>query len=78
FQSFRPDYTLIAAGFDAHKRDPTFYLNLEEQDFAALASHVVACCEEFNSRGPIVALEGGYNIHALRDSVQATCEALSQ
>ena len=32
-EDFQPDWVLVSAGFDAHKRDPLANINLESDDF---------------------------------------------
>ena len=69
---FAPTWTLVSAGYDAHRDDPLAELALSAGDFAALASTV-----RTYSPGPMLLfLEGGYDLAALRASVAATCGAL--
>jgi acetoin utilization deacetylase AcuC-like enzyme len=75
---FDPRLILISAGFDAHAVDPLASLQLMEDDYAWVTAEIVkiaaACCE-----GRVVsALEGGYNLIALRMSAAAHVRALMQ
>jgi acetoin utilization deacetylase AcuC-like enzyme len=73
-EEFSPDWVLVSCGFDAHRDDPLSNLDLESGDFAELA-RVVA---EFAPTAGRLALflEGGYDLDALRASVEATLGAL--
>jgi acetoin utilization deacetylase AcuC-like enzyme len=69
---FAPTWTLVSAGFDAHRMDPLADLALSDGDFAQLANGVRGL-----SAGPMLLfLEGGYDLDALRASVRATLGAL--
>jgi acetoin utilization deacetylase AcuC-like enzyme len=67
----KPELVLTSAGFDAHARDPIGSLGLETEDFVPLTKQV---CEvaKTHAKGRLVScLEGGYNLEALAESVQA-------
>jgi acetoin utilization deacetylase AcuC-like enzyme len=74
-RAFEPDLVLISAGFDAHRLDPLAECLLETGSFAQMARHVRRLA---NERGlPLGAvLEGGYEPHALAESVLGTLVAL--
>ncbi len=67
---FEPDWVLVSAGFDAHRADPLTGLALSAGDYAALAARAVALAPRPGRT--VVFLEGGYDLHAIRDSVAAT------
>lgn len=72
----QPELILISAGFDAHARDPIGSLGLESEDFAELTRFVRQVANT-HCKGRIVScLEGGYNLDALAESVQAHLEEL--
>jgi acetoin utilization deacetylase AcuC-like enzyme len=72
----KPELILISAGFDAHRADPVGSLGLEAEDFTTL-TRLVADCANQQCGGKIVSLlEGGYNLQALADSVEAHAEEL--
>ncbi len=74
-EEFSPDWVLVSCGFDAHRDDPLSNLDLESGDFAELA-RVVA--EFAPSPGRLALfLEGGYDLDALRASVESTLGALA-
>ncbi len=68
--SFRPGLILVSAGFDAHAMDPIGGMELSSSGFGALAGLIRDAAEYIHA--PVVyALEGGYNLDALKDSVKA-------
>jgi acetoin utilization deacetylase AcuC-like enzyme len=71
---FEPDWLLVSAGFDAHRADPLTGLALSAGDYAALAARAVALAPKPGRT--VVFLEGGYDLHAIRDSVAATLPRL--
>jgi acetoin utilization deacetylase AcuC-like enzyme len=72
----KPELVLLSAGFDAHARDPIGSLGLETEDFATLTRKVLQVAKA-HAKGRLVScLEGGYNLDALAESVQAHLEEL--
>jgi acetoin utilization deacetylase AcuC-like enzyme len=72
----KPELVLVSAGFDAHARDPIGSLGLETEDFATL-TRLVREVAGTHAQGRLVScLEGGYDLDALAESVQAHLEAL--
>ncbi len=69
--AFAPQLLMISAGFDAHRADPLAGLQLEADDFAWLTRELVACAERQAGGRIVSALEGGYDLAALRESVLA-------
>jgi len=75
-RQFEPDLLLVSAGFDAHEDDPLGGLRLTAQAFGAMTMALRRVAEEC-CRGRIVAVtEGGYDLHALAASLDATIGAL--
>ena len=75
-RQFEPDLVIVSAGFDAHEDDPLGGMRLTTPAFAAMMSELRAVAEEC-CRGRIVAVvEGGYDLHALGGSLDATIETL--
>jgi acetoin utilization deacetylase AcuC-like enzyme len=72
-ESFAPDWLLISAGFDAHRRDPLAGLELSSADFADFARRLQPLVA---SRRVVVVLEGGYDEEALALSTGTTLSAL--
>ncbi len=74
--SFKPEFIFVSAGFDAHMADPLANLRLEAGDFAWATKELCAVADQA-CRGRIIsALEGGYDLDALRQSAAAHVRAL--
>jgi acetoin utilization deacetylase AcuC-like enzyme len=75
-RQFEPDLLIVSAGFDAHERDPLGGMRLTTAAFGAMTAELRTVADEC-CRGRIVAaVEGGYDLHALRASLDAAIEAL--
>ncbi len=75
-QEFAPQLILVSAGFDAHRADHLAMLNLVEADYAWITRELVRLAAQ-SAEGRIVScLEGGYNLQALADSVEAHLGAM--
>ena len=74
----RPELILISAGFDAHKDDPIGSLGLESVDFASLTKVVKKTADEYCNGKLVSILEGGYNLHALAESVDTHLQKLTE
>jgi acetoin utilization deacetylase AcuC-like enzyme len=74
--SFRPEFILISAGFDAHRRDPLANLNLVEEDYAWVTAQVCAIAKQHCAARVVSTLEGGYDLSALASSAAAHVKAL--
>lgn len=71
-ETFRPEFVLISAGFDAHREDPLAGMKVTEEGFSQLTRIVK---EIFGGR-IVSVLEGGYHLSALPRSVAAHLEEL--
>jgi acetoin utilization deacetylase AcuC-like enzyme len=76
-RQYDPDLLLVSAGFDAHERDPLAGMRLTSAAFGAMTMELrkvaEACCE-----GRMVLMtEGGYDLRALTESLQAAVESLA-
>jgi len=72
-RDFDPGLLLVSAGFDAHAADPLCQLGLRADAFAAMTRELRGI-----GAGPVMVLEGGYDLTALRDSVAAVLAALAE
>jgi acetoin utilization deacetylase AcuC-like enzyme len=70
---FDPGLLLISAGFDAHAADPLCHLGLDAEAFATMTRELRGI-----GPGPVLVLEGGYDLIALRDSTAAVLTALAE
>ena len=66
---FKPELILVAAGFDIHHGDPLRSMNVTEAGFARMTQLLMEIASELCGKRVVLALEGGYNSEALRDSV---------
>ena len=66
----------LSAGFDAHVRDPIGSLGLDTEDFAILTRQVLEVARTHAQGRFVSCLEGGYQLDALAESVQAHLEEL--
>ena len=71
-----PDFILISAGFDAHRRDQLANLNLVESDYSWVTEKVCAIAKSKCAARVVSTLEGGYDLKALADSAAAHVKAL--
>lgn len=75
-ERFAPEWILVSAGFDPHRRDPLGSMGVTEQGFAAMAEHLLALADRHSAARIAFLLEGGYDLAALRDSAAAVLESL--
>lgn len=72
-EAFEPDWMLISAGFDSHRRDPLCDLSLSSGDIADVTGDLLTLVPP----GRVAALlEGGYDFEALADCSAAMVAAL--
>ncbi|MGH7492543.1 MAG: histone deacetylase family protein [bacterium] len=76
FTSFQPDFTIVSAGFDAHRDDPLAHLQLTEGHFASMTALVLKLAHEYCDDRLVSVLEGGYHLNALAHSVAAHVECM--
>lgn len=68
---FSPDFLIISAGFDAHRLDPLAAINMTADGFADLTDILCEIAAETCEGRLISALEGGYDLSGLSESVVA-------
>jgi acetoin utilization deacetylase AcuC-like enzyme len=71
-ESWRPDWLLLSAGFDAHRADPLTSLGLTAADYADLTATLVTLVPPGRR---VLFLEGGYDLRALAESAGAAAAA---
>jgi acetoin utilization deacetylase AcuC-like enzyme len=74
--AFRPELLLVSAGFDAHEDDPLAGLDVSTDGYRELANMIMTWATSHTGGRSVWALEGGYNLQALGDSVVACLEVL--
>lgn len=74
--TFRPDFVIVSAGFDAHKDDPLASMGVTEEGYADLTRMVGSIARRHSQGRLLSCLEGGYNLQALAASVERHLLAL--
>lgn len=74
---FKPDLIMISAGFDGHLTDPLGQLRLEDEDYVSMTRSLRDWADEVCGGRIVSALEGGYNLDTLGQTVKAHISALS-
>ena len=72
FATFDPGLLIVSAGFDAHRDDPLCNLGLSSRAFGEMTRAVAGI-----GAGPVLILEGGYDLTALFESVTEVLTALA-
>ena len=67
-ESFRPDFIILSAGFDAHGDDPLANLEVSTAAFGEATRIVCDLADRLAGGRLVSALEGGYDVDALADS----------
>ncbi|HEX9442581.1 MAG TPA: histone deacetylase [Candidatus Binatia bacterium] len=75
---YAPDWILVSAGFDPHRRDPLGGMNVTESGFGALAAMLLRLAEKHAGGRIAFLLEGGYDLAALKNSVAAVLQAMRE
>jgi acetoin utilization deacetylase AcuC-like enzyme len=70
FDTFKPEFILVSAGFDAHMDDDMSYINLSTQCFSWIMQKIVELAEKHAKGRVISLLEGGYVIERLPELVK--------
>ena len=76
--AFKPEMVIISAGFDAHKADPLAGMMLETADFAWVTEQICDLADRHCEGRVVSALEGGYDLAALGESVAAHVAVLEE
>ena len=73
---YKPQLILISAGFDAHWADSISSMQVTTTGYARMAAILKVLADELCDRKLVFALEGGYNVEELAESVDATINVL--
>lgn len=76
-ESFRPDAVIISAGFDAHYRDPLGGLRLTTAGYARIVALLHDAAVRLCGRRIAAVTEGGYDLEALEECLEATIGVIS-
>ena len=78
-RGYEPEVVVVSAGYDAHRADPLGGMSLESGSFGRMAAAVADLTRELPSCAPpAVVVEGGYDLDALAESVEATILGLRE
>ncbi|MCZ6623491.1 MAG: histone deacetylase [Deltaproteobacteria bacterium] len=73
---YEPEWILVSAGFDPHKRDPLGGMVVTERGFGVMASWLLDLAEKHAAGKIAWLLEGGYDLTALKASVAAVLQEM--
>ncbi|HEY1686084.1 MAG TPA: histone deacetylase [Tepidisphaeraceae bacterium] len=77
-EEFQPQILLLSAGFDAHQDDPLAQMCVTTEGFGEITRQLCDLANRCCGGKVISALEGGYNLHALGQSVVQHLIALGE
>jgi len=75
-EKFMPDWLLVSAGFDPHRRDPLGGMGVTDEGFAMMSRSLLGLADKFADAKIGFLLEGGYDLAGLRGSVAAVLETM--
>ena len=70
-RQFRPDFLLVSAGFDCHRRDPLGGMLVTEDGVVGMTRMLLDVARETCEGRLAAVLEGGYDLTAIRGSAEA-------
>lgn len=76
-EAYKPEIILVSAGFDAHRNDPLGGMHLTETGYEQMVQILMHLAADLCSSRIVLTLEGGYDLTALRDSVERILGCLS-
>ncbi len=68
---YKPELILVSAGFDIHRNDPLGDMMVDEDGFAKITRIILDISKKYCHGKALFALEGGYDLKGLTDSVRA-------
>jgi acetoin utilization deacetylase AcuC-like enzyme len=77
-KQFEPEWLLVSAGFDPHRRDPLGGMAVTEAGFAEMARLLLQLADQYAGGKIAFLLEGGYDLAALSRSVAAVLQTMQQ
>ena len=77
-EAFRPEMSLVSAGFDAHARDPLANLEFTDADFAWATERLCEVAGRHCDGRLVSTLEGGYDLTALASAAAAHVRVLME
>ncbi len=75
-RDFRPEFVLVSAGFDGHRRDPLAQTNLSYEGYRRMSELTVELAREYCGGRLVSILEGGYQLGVLSQCVATHLETM--
>jgi len=75
--SYRPDFVLVSAGYDAHIDDPLAGMEVTPNGFGGISQTLVTLAENLCGGKVVFLLEGGYHLKGLQESVLKSLDVLT-
>ncbi len=73
YGNYKPEFLMVSAGYDLHEEDPLTQLMVSTEGIRRIVKSIVEVSKGVKA---LFALEGGYNLRALGESVLKTLEVL--
>jgi acetoin utilization deacetylase AcuC-like enzyme len=73
---FAPELVLVSAGYDAHERDPLAHMRLTRAGYESMVASLAKVADRHAAGRLVAVTEGGYDLSALRDSLEGTISVL--
>jgi len=64
-RQFEPQFVLVSAGFDGHRRDPLAGMRMSADGYGAICRILLRACSAVAANRCVAVLEGGYDLTAL-------------
>jgi acetoin utilization deacetylase AcuC-like enzyme len=77
-KKYEPEWILVSAGFDPHRRDPLGGMDVTERGFAVMAQRLLELADQYSGGKIAFLLEGGYDLTGLRNSVAEVLATMQQ
>jgi acetoin utilization deacetylase AcuC-like enzyme len=75
--SYRPEFVLVSAGYDAHIDDPLAGMEVTPNGFGTISETLVTLAEKLCGGKVVFLLEGGYHLKGLQESVLKSLDVLT-
>jgi acetoin utilization deacetylase AcuC-like enzyme len=76
-ESYRPDFVLVSAGYDAHIDDPLAGMEVSTEGFRGICQTLVTLAEKLCGGKVVFLLEGGYDLKGLKESSLKSLDVLT-
>lgn len=73
---YRPDLLILSAGFDAHRLDPLGGMGVSNEGYRRMAENIETIKKKCGNIPVLYALEGGYSLKGLSESVKEVVEVM--